>query len=59
MLLARQAHVLNDEKKKLVLTENIWYCPGEQAFLRGSRLSNIKRQEKGMCWFGWRFSKVQ
>lgn len=41
--------VLNDEKKKLDLTGNIWYFTGEEAFVRGSWLCNKRRQEEGTC----------
>jgi len=40
MLLAKPVHVLNEEKKKLGLTENIWYCTGEEVCLRGSWQGN-------------------
>lgn len=49
MLLAERTHVLNEEKKKLGLTETIWYWAGEAVCLRGSWQSNKGRQEKGMC----------
>ena len=49
MLLAERTHVLNEEKKKLGLTETIWYCAGEAVCLRGSWQSNKGRQEKGTC----------
>lgn len=49
MPLAWHMLVLNDEKKKLGLTRNIWYSTGEEAFVRGSWLCNKQRQEKGMC----------
>lgn len=49
MLLAWQMLVLNDEKKTLGLTRNIWYSTGEEAFVRGPWLRNKRRQEKGTC----------
>lgn len=49
MLLAWQMLDLNDEKKKLGLTRNIWYSTREEAFVRGSWLCNKRRQEKGTC----------
>lgn len=58
MLLAKPVHVLNEEKKKLGLTENIWYCAGEEVCLRGSWQGNKERQEKGTCGglgAGWGF----
>lgn len=49
MLLAWPMLVLNDEKKKLGLTGNIWYSAGEEALVRGSWLCNKRRQEEGTC----------
>lgn len=49
MLLAKRVHVSNEQKKKLGLTETIWYRTTEEVCLRGSWLSNKRRQWKGTC----------
>lgn len=49
MHLAKPIHVLKEEKKKLGLTENIWYCAVEEVCLRGSWQANKERQEEGTC----------
>ena len=62
MLLAWRMLALNDEKKILGLTKNIWYSTGEEAFIRGSWLCNKRETGRGHVWrFGWMwsFSKVR